>query len=68
MNKTLYTKQEDNIKESILGQSQKKMAKKRDIGPHYFFAYPNMHSCLTIWSRSSAGLGIMKKYSLIGSF
>ncbi len=26
---------------------QKKMVKKRDIGPQYFLAYPNIHSCFT---------------------
>ncbi len=36
----------------IIGQS-KKMAKKRDIGPHYFLPYPNEHSSIAFSQQKS---------------
>ncbi len=35
----------------VFGQS-KKNGLKRDIGPHYFLPYPNIHSQFTRWPRS----------------
>ena len=56
------------FKEFLKWAISEKMWKKCDIGPHYYylfiFAYPNMHSCLTIWLRFAC-LRIHHEYIVI---